>query len=486
LTNSLRSRAVIDIMRPCKRSVCGPARTPCVTCLASMNTKFGSVCVISLGCAKNLVDSEHMLGILRANGFRLTSDMSRADFAVINTCGFLESAVEEAIDVILETARLKNQGQLRKVVVAGCMVQRYGYKLTRELPEVDAWLGTGEISRVAQVLRAESSDPAPLYISRPVFLAGHGVPRVQATPFYTAYLKIAEGCSHRCAYCIIPKLRGPFRSRPIPSLIQEVKEMAQRGVKEINLIAQDTSLYGKDLYGEPRLTELIEKIIPIEGIRWIRTLYLHPHRVSESLLDLMEAEEAVCPYLDIPLQHVNPDLLRTMGRDPHGETPDELIQRIRGRKRDIAIRTTLMVGFPGETEEMFAQLCRFVRRAELDHVGVFAFSPEKGAPAARFPSKVDPAMAQKRLARLMAIQAQASKRLNARKVGQVLPVLIEGPSPETDLLLSGRTAGMAPDVDARVLINEGEGVAGRIMPVHITEAHAYDLVGGIVQRSAAG
>ncbi|MCD6306210.1 MAG: 30S ribosomal protein S12 methylthiotransferase RimO [Deltaproteobacteria bacterium] len=444
-----------------------------------MNTRFGSVCVISLGCAKNLVDSEHMLGILQAKGFTLTSDMDKADFAVINTCGFLESAVEEAIDVVLETARLKKQGPLRRLVVAGCMVQRYGYKLARELPEVDAWLGTGEISRVAEVLRADSTGPVPFYISRPTFLAGHAVPRVQSTPFYTAYLKIAEGCSHRCAYCIIPKLRGPFRSRPIPSLIREVKKMAQRGVKEINLIAQDTSLYGKDLYGEPRLTELIEKMIPIEGVQWIRILYLHPHRVSESLLDLMEAEETVCPYLDIPFQHVNPDLLRAMGREPRGETPEELIQRIRGRKRDIVIRTTLMVGFPGETEEMFGQLCSFVGRADLDHVGVFAFSPEKGAPAARFPSKVDPAMAQKRLTRLMGIQARVSKRLNAGKVGQVLPALIEGPSPETDLLLIGRTAGMAPDVDSRVLINDGEGIAGRIMPVHITEAHTYDLVGRI-------
>jgi ribosomal protein S12 methylthiotransferase len=445
-----------------------------------MNKTADNVSIISLGCAKNLVDSEHMLGILQSNGFNLTSEIGEVEFAVINTCGFLESAVEEAIDAILETARLKKEGRLRKLVVVGCLVQRYGYKLAKEIPEVDGWLGTGEIARVAEVFRSVKTDPVPFLISRPTFLADHRLPRVQATPFYTAYLKIAEGCSHRCAYCIIPKLRGPFRSRPIPSVVREAKEMADRGVKEINLIAQDTSLYGKDLYGEARLSELLEKLIRIKGIQWIRILYLHPNRVSESLLDLMDAEETICPYLDIPLQHVNQDLLTAMGRDPHGETPEKLIERIRRRKRRISIRTTLMVGFPGETEVMFDQLCRFVIRAELDYVGVFAFSSEKGAHAARLKSTVDCAAAQKRLAQVMTIQADISKKLNAQKVGRLLPVLVEGPSPETDLLLTGRTAGMAPDVDTKVLINDGEGIIGDIVPVRITEAHTYDLVGKIV------
>jgi ribosomal protein S12 methylthiotransferase len=445
-----------------------------------MNKTTGTVSLISLGCAKNLVDSEHMLGILQSNGFKLTSEIDEAESVVINTCGFLQSAVEEAIDTILETARLKKEGRLRRLVVAGCFVQRYGYKLAREIPEVDGWLGTGEISRVAEVLGREGTDPLPLFIGRPTFLADHHFPRVQATPFYTAYLKIAEGCSHRCTYCIIPKLRGPFRSRPIPSLVREAREMADRGVKEINLIAQDTSLYGKDLYGEARLTELLEKLMRIKGVRWIRILYLHPNRVPESLLDIMDAEEAVCPYLDIPLQHVNQNLLTAMGRDPHKETPEELIERIRRRKRDISIRTTVMVGFPGETEEMFDQLCHFVTTAELDYVGVFAFSPEKGARAARLQPAVDRDTAQKRLARVMTIQADISKKLNAQKVGRLFPVLIEGPSPETDLLLAGRTTAMAPDVDTGVLINDGEGIIGEIMPVRITEAHAYDLVGKIV------
>lgn len=445
-----------------------------------MDRTAGTVSLISLGCAKNLVDSEHMLGILAANGFTLTGEIHEAECVVINTCGFLESAVEEAIETILETARRKEKGKLRRLVVTGCFVQRYGYKLAKEIPEVDAWLGTGEICRVAEVLGHEGTGPLPFFISRPVFLADHHLPKVQATPFYTAYLKIAEGCSHRCTYCIIPKLRGPFRSRQLTSLVREAEEMAGRGVKEINLIAQDTSLYGKDLYGRPRLTELLEKLAYINGIKWIRLLYLHPKRVSESLLDLMDAEEAICPYVDIPLQHVNKDLLTAMGRDPHGETPGELIDRIRDRKRRISIRTTLMVGFPGETEEMFEELCHFVEAAELEHVGLFAFSPEPGTAAARLKPLVNRRTVEKRIEKMMSIQGEISKRINRRKVGQVFPVLIEGPSPETDLLLAGRTATMAPDVDTKVLINDGDGIIGDIMPVRITEAHTYDLVGKIV------
>jgi ribosomal protein S12 methylthiotransferase len=260
--------------------------------------------------------------------------------------------------------------------------------------------------------------------------------------------------------------------------------MADRGVKEINLIAQDTSLYGKDLYGEPRLCELLEKLVRITGIQWVRLLYLHPNRVSNSLLDIMDAEETICPYLDVPLQHVNRDLLAAMGRDPHTETPEELIERIRKRKREISIRTTLMVGFPGETEEMFDQICRFVTSAQLDYLGVFAFSPEKGAHAARLQPGVDQDIAQKRLTQVMTIQGEISRRLNAQKIGRLFPVLIEGPSPETELLLAGRTAAMAPDVDMSVLINEGEGIIGEIMPVRITEAHPYDLVGKIVSCDA--
>ena len=446
--------------------------------------KHGKVFLISLGCAKNLVDSEHMLGILDSKGFGLASGIEEAEFAIINTCGFLQTAVEEAIDTILETVRLKNEGKLKRLVVAGCFVQRYGYKLLKEIPEVDGWLGTGEIWRVADILLNDNrDDPVPFFIDRPTFLADHQLPKVQSTPFYTAYLRIAEGCSHRCTYCLIPSLRGPFRSRRLKSLIEEAREMADRGVKEINLIAQDTSRYGNDLYGETRLEDLLEGLVHIKGIRWVRPLYVHPNNVSERLLDLIDSQETICPYLDLPFQHVNQAILKSMGREPGRETPGELIKRVRGRKRKISIRTTLMVGFPGETEEMFDQLCDFVNMAEFDHLGVFAFSPEKGTAAAGLRQTVDRDVAENRLAEIMTLQAAISKKINQRKIGRCVPVLIEGSSPETDLLLTGRTATMAPDVDTKVLINEGEGIVGEIMPVEITEAHMYDLVGKILGQT---
>ena len=437
--------------------------------------------LISLGCAKNLVDSEHMLGILNASGFQPTERIEEAEMVLINTCGFLQSAVEESIDVILETAKLKATGKLKRLIVAGCFVQRYGFKLLQEIPEVDAWIGTGEIDRVIEAILEAGSGTVPFFIGRPRRLPDHRLPRIQTTPFYTSYLRIGEGCSHKCSYCIIPNLRGSFRSREMESLLIEAREMAIRGVKEINLIAQDTSYYGKDLKTGPFLEDLLEKMVLIERIAWIRLLYLHPQGITERLLDLMESEEKIAPYLDLPLQHTDSDILRAMGRDPDPETPMELITRIRRRKREMSIRTTLMVGFPGETEHLFQQMREFVEAAEFEHLGVFAFSPEKGTPAARLTSLVDPEIAEDRRAELMAAQARISRKKNRKMVGKVFPVLMEGPCPETDLLLCGRTAGMAPEVDSRVLINEGVGNLGEIMPVRITEAHDYDLVGEIVE-----
>lgn len=439
------------------------------------------VFLISLGCAKNLVDSEHVLGILHARGFSLASAVEEADLVVINTCGFLESACQEAVDTILETARLKAEGKIGRLVVAGCFVQRYGYKLKREIPEVDGWLGTGEIRRIAHILSKDTkTEPVPLFISRPDFLPDHRLPRIRGTPFYTAYLRVAEGCSHRCSYCIIPALRGPFRSRRPESLIREAEDMASGGVREINLIAQDTSRYGQDLNPKTRLEDLLEDLVKVEGIRWIRLLYLHPHNITERLLDLIDREEAICPYLDIPFQHVNREILLSMGRGPVRESPLELMERIRRTRRRISVRTTLMVGFPGETDKTFGELYDFVRKVEFDHLGVFVFSPEKGTAAARLGPTVDKDTALKRQATIMTVQAAISEKRNQQKIGSCQPVLIEGESPETELLLTGRTAQMAPDVDTRVLINDGNGIIGEIMPVEITEAHTYDLVGRIV------
>ncbi len=443
-------------------------------------TEIKSLFFISLGCAKNLVDSEHMLGILKGEGFRVVSRIEEARYAVINTCGFLQAAAQEAIDAILDTTRFKKAGTLKKLVVTGCFVQRYGYKLLKEMPEVDGWLGTGEIHRIADVLKEGKGFSPPMLISRPVFPADHCLPRIQSTPFYTAYLRIAEGCANKCSYCLIPKLRGPFRSRTLDALLAEASEMAAHGVKEINLIAQDTSRYGEDLYGKSRIMDLLAGLSRIEGIRWIRLLYFHPNRLTEAFLDFMDENEVLVPYLDLPFQHSDSTLLKIMRRDPGNNTPWNLMAMIRNRKRKIHVRTSLMVGFPGETEEMFERLCDFVRMFEFDHLGVFAFSPEKGTSAVRLPEQVDSRIASERRGRLMKLQAGISKKLNQGMMGRVLPVLLEGESSETDLLLAGRTATMAPDVDGRVLINEGDGVVGDILPVLITEAHAYDLVGKIL------
>ncbi len=440
-----------------------------------------SIFLVSLGCSKNLVDSEHMLGLIKSKGFDLASSIEDAGIAVINTCGFIQPAVEEAIDTILEVAELKKQGKLKKIVVVGCFVQRYGYKLLKEMPEVDGWLGTGEIYRIADIIENEDSGSEDrFFIGRPTYLADHSVPRVRTTPFYTAYLRIAEGCTHRCSYCMIPRLRGPLRSRQMESLITEAEEMAGLGVKEINLIAQDITLYGKDLEADSCLEEFLERLADIEGFEWIRLLYCHPKGISDRLLALIESNKAICPYIDLPLQHVNNKILRAMEREPGEETPGELIDRIRSIRRKISLRTTLMVGFPGETEAMFEELYDFVEKSRFDHLGVFAFSREQGSAAARLRATVDPEVAQMRLDKIMTLQSEIAKEINQQMVGLIQPVLIEGVSPETDLLLTGRTATMAPDVDGQVLINKGEGVTGEIMPVLINESHAYDLVGEIV------
>lgn len=445
----------------------------------SKNTE-NKIFFISLGCSKNLVDSEHMLGLLISNGYELATDVDEAGIAVINTCGFIQDSVEESIATILEMAELRKQGKLEKLVVAGCFVQRYGYKLRDAIPEVDGWLGTGEIYRIVDALSEIPDKPSPFYISRPIYLADHCVPRFQTTPFYSTFLRIAEGCSHSCSYCIIPALRGPLRSRSIESLIAETENMVDRGVKEINLIAQDTTVYGRDLKHNVCLEDLLERLVEIPGIPWIRLMYCHPEGISERLLELMNSEEAICPYLDLPFQHVNEKILKAMGRRASHETPRDLIGRIRSGKRRISLRTTLMVGYPGETEKIFEELYDFVRTVRFDHLGVFTFSPEKGTPAARLRQSVEQEAATKRQAAIMALQSEISKEQNQRLLGETIPVLIEGASPETDLLLKGRAATMAPDIDTQVLINKGNGVVGEIMPVRIKEAYAYDIIGEIV------
>ena len=434
---------------------------------------------VNLGCVKNLVDSEYILGLIKEQGYDITDDPLDAEIAIVNTCAFIRPAVEESIDTILELANLKEKGHLTHLLVVGCFVQRYGRKLLREIPEVDGWLGTGQIYRVGEILGAKDANTPIFFIDKPHFLADHRAPRAQATPFYSAYLKIAEGCSHHCTYCIIPSLRGPFRSRTVDSLFIETKNMVERGVKEINLVAQDTASYGHDLDPPCILEDLLEKLLTISGLKWLRILYTHPYHLTEGILELIDSEEVLCPYLDLPIQHVNPDILRAMGRTLGSESILKLIEKIRNRSRKVTLRTTVMIGFPGETEEQFKELCNFVREAKFDRLGAFSFSPEKGTPAARLKNSIPQNVVEDRIKELMEIQAGNSRELNEELVGKIVPVIVEGLSPETDLLLSGRTATMAPDVDGQVLINKGKAMVGEIVPVHITEAHTYDLVGGI-------
>ncbi len=441
-----------------------------------MEKNKGKIFTVSLGCPKNLVDTEYLLGLLKSAGFEPVEDLAQAEFALVNTCAFIEPAVEETIDTVLELGKLRKYGKLKRLVVAGCFVQRYGYKLQKEIPEVDAWLGPGELSRIQECFDAQEKC---FFIGRPKFLPDHRTPRIRTTPFYTAYLKIAEGCSHSCAFCLIPKLRGALRSRTLESLVQEAEVMASEGVIELNVVAQDITSYGKDLKDGTCLETLLANLAQVKGIKWIRLLYTYPAGISDRLLSLLQDMDVICPYLDIPFQHVDQGLLKAMGRYDQGNCR-KLIEKIRNLERHITLRTTLMVGFPGETDEMFRRLCDFVRWAEFDHLGVFTYSPEKGTTAYKMKNKIDKNIAESRRQKLMEIQAHISERKNKEKKGQVLPVLIEGYSEETDLLLQGRTSTMAPEVDGTVLINKGTGKIGEIMNVVITETHTYDLIGEII------
>ncbi|MGE5838998.1 MAG: 30S ribosomal protein S12 methylthiotransferase RimO [Deltaproteobacteria bacterium] len=434
-------------------------------------------CVISLGCAKNLVDSEHILGWLAEREYLLVGDLEQADVAIVNTCGFLQSAVEEAIRTILEVSERKRKGRLRKLFVVGCLVQRYGYKLSKEMPEVDGWAGPGEIHRITELLQMRSRKGPPFLINRPMFLPDHRTPRVQSTPPHTAYLKIAEGCSHRCTFCIIPQLRGPLRSRTLESLVEETMVMAERGVKEVNLIAQDTTMYGRDLAAGYGLEDLVERLVQVRGLSWIRILYSHPEGITDRLLELMGSPSPLCPYLDIPIQHVDAGILRAMGRGLDEARVRKLIGKIRSRYERISLRTTVMVGFPGETKAAFERLLGFVKETEFDHLGAFAFSPERGTSADRMRNQVSPPVAERRRDRIMRVQAKISKRKNEARIGQVYPVLVEEARTGRGLRFSGRTAFMAPEVDGTVLIRGGIAEVGTVKPVKITRAGTYDLTG---------
>ncbi len=445
--------------------------------------------MVSLGCPKNLVDSEVMMGLLARQGYEITNDSSAADVLVVNTCGFIDSARQESVDTILEMAQLKETGKLKRLVVAGCLVERFRDELQREIPEIDALIGVNELKEIERAVEPNGRRKSlPIYSDGAavpeLYLYDETTPRLRATAPYTSYVKIAEGCDHTCTFCIIPKLRGAFRSRSPESILREVELLAAQGVKEIVLISQDTTTYGSDLAMKEGLARLVDSIADVKGVEWIRFLYCYPTAITDELLRVMAERENVCKYFDIPLQHASRRVLQRMRRGGARASYERLIERIRNQVPGVAVRTTFIVGFPGEREEDFEELVDFVRAVEFDRVGVFTYSDEENSPAFELDEKVDAETAKRREARLMKEQARISRRRNRELVGRQVKVLLEGRSKESDLLLEGRMESQAPEIDGSILINdvpEGRDVRpGDFVTVEITEAHEYDLIGRVV------
>lgn len=437
--------------------------------------------LVSLGCPKNLVDSEIMLALLEADGYTVCSAPEEADLIIVNTCGFIQPAVEEAIDEILTLARLKENRPWIRLVVAGCLVERYQDKLLEELPEVDLFVGVNDFPDITSRLNNLNDRKKRLFSSSRPFLMEANSPRRVSTPPHRAYLKISEGCSNRCSYCLIPSIRGPLRSRGIEDLVTEALRLGDGGVRELTLIGQDVTAYGIDQPGKDiNLPALLRRLLHRSQVDWFRLLYLYPNRVSDELLSLMADNERLVNYLDIPLQHISEPVLQRMKRPFASRQVYELIERIRKKIPDAAIRTTFIVGFPGETEEDVEKIADFLRTYRLNNVGIFTYSNEEGCRAATFAGQCPQEEKEQRYRYLMELQAQISLAKNLALVGQTLPVLVEGVSKESELLLEGRTQYQAPDIDGCVYITEGRCQAGDIVTAKISEAHPYDLVGEIV------
>src|SRR5215470_8632474 len=439
---------------------------------------------VSLGCPKNLVDSEVMMGMLAHGGAELTNRADQADVIVVNTCSFIDSAQQESVNTILEMAQHKSTGKARKLVVAGCLVERYRNQIQQQIPEVDAVVGTGELQNILQAagveVQSRPASPSPFRIlssraegdsresrgrfSRedwdgafadlPNYLYTDETPRILATPGYSAYIKIAEGCDHPCTFCIIPQLRGKFRSRRFESVIAEAEQLARRGVREITLIGQDTTCYGEDFGLKDGLALLLEKLAAISELRWVRFLYAYPNKITTRLLETIVANEKICSYVDVPLQHASPTVLKRMKRGGGGEVFLHTIQKMRRIIPGVTLRSSFIVGFPGETENEFEELCNFVKEAQLDWMGVFGYSDQEGAAARSQEKKVPSKEIERRRKRLMQIQKQISRKRKKALVGKEFDLVLEGTSDQTDLLLEGRTPMHAPEIDGKVFVND--------------------------------
>lgn len=432
--------------------------------------------IVSLGCAKNQTDSEIMLGLLSGNGHKIVADPQNADVIIVNTCGFIEAAKQESINTILEMAEYKKT-RCRLLIVTGCLAERYNTQLLDELPEVDSILGTGDYDKIAEVInRAADGERSAVFghIDRDV---AEELPRILTTPSHTAYLKIAEGCDNRCTYCAIPMIRGHFRSRKIEDIVKEANMLADSGVKELILIAQDTTRYGKDLYGEYSLDKLLEELVKIDKIRWIRLHYFYTEAITDSLIDVIAKYDKICNYIDMPIQHASNDILRRMARRTTKEQIRERIARLREKLSDCVIRTSIIVGFPGETEEQFDELCDFVREIRFDRMGVFTYSPEEDTPAADFDGQIDEDTKLRRRDILMSIQKDISAELNRARMGTQTEVITEGYDSDS-FMYYGRSRGDSIGVDARVYFAAHDELnTGDIVRVKLLDCDEYDVTG---------
>ena len=438
--------------------------------------------IISLGCARNLVDSEVMAGVLHQNDYELVPEPETADIVLINTCGFIAAAKEESIDTILDVARLKEEGKVKKLIVAGCLSQRYLNELAKELPEVDFFIGTGEVPRIAEILKEHEAQARRQYVGLPSYLYDHSTPRIRSTPSYTAFVKVSEGCDHKCAFCIIPQMRGPHRSRSIDSIFNEACKLTEKGVKEINLIAQDLTAYGRDRKDGTSLEGLLRELANVPQLHWLRLLYAYPNFLDDALLEVIRDSEKICKYIDIPFQHISQSILQRMRRGKSGSSVREATQKLRKFIPGLTLRTSLIVGFPGETDTDFSELLDFVEEAEFERLGVFKYSPEEGTAAARMGAQVSEQVKERRWQEVMDLQSVISRKKNEGLIGTIQRVMIDDVALNSERV-TGRTQGHAPEVDGVVFVESDDSRPKRVpvrpgdmIDVKITGALDYDLI----------
>jgi len=431
---------------------------------------------VTLGCEKNLVDSEIMSGLVHEHGYTLVDDSQEATVIVVNTCGFIDAAKEESVNTILEMAEFKQTGQLKALIVSGCLTQRYKEQLMEEMPEIDGIIGTGDFVSINEIVDSALKGKKPILVGNPIFNYEQKLPRIVTSPRYSAFVKIAEGCDNACTFCSIPIMRGKFRSRSMESIVAEVEQLVAQGVKEISLIAQDSTNYGTDIYDGFKLPELLERVSSVDGLVWVRLHYAYPGFFTDELIETIASNPKVCKYIDMPLQHSEDHILKKMRRPGRQKDSRELIAKIRSRIPEVSMRTSLIVGFPGETDEDFNRLAEFVREMKFDRLGVFAYSQEEDTPASRLPDQVTDDVKEWRASTLMEIQRQIASNQNGRHVGKTLDVLIEKYDGRSDIYV-GRTQYDAPEIDGEVFVSSSDAQIGQLQKVMITHAHEYDLSG---------